>query len=212
MLVGQSSSVCLALIIDTIVAQTTLHWLWLTCQNYSSKLLVFNIFVLWSNPRSCNLEGCFSVHHILVGLWHVAIYFKALFLSLSNLVLVWWAKLKAQNTIFLQEIMLRYGLRLVSLCVYFFYVDPCKEVLKVSAFVSFSFSRIFFLGFKELMGHHLLPGQLKTRQIWFQVPFWPMSFLCEWRTHFSIMDYWNGIIAGHFKIDQYGCTPFKLAL
>ena len=81
-----------------------------------------------------------------------------------------------------------------------------------SAFVSFFFNRIFFLGFKELKGHHLRPGQLKTRQIWFQVPFWPMSFLCEWRTHFSIMGYWNGIIAGHFKIDQYGCTPFKLAL
>ena len=112
----------------------------------------------------------------------------------------------------LQESMLRYGLRLDSICVYLFYVDPWKEVLEVSAFVSFSFSRIFFLGFKELKGHHLRPGQLKTRQIWFQVPFWPMSFLCEWRTHFSIMDYWNGIIAGHFKIDQYGCTPFKLAL
>ena len=65
----------------------------------------------------------------------------------------------------LQESMLRYGLRLDSICVYLFYVDPWKEVLEVSAFVSFFFNRIFFLGFKELKGHHLLPGQLKTRQI-----------------------------------------------
>ena len=82
MLVGQSSSVCLALIIDTIVAQTTLHWLWLTCQNYPSKLCVFNILSYGPIQEVATWKG-FSVHQILDELWHVAIYFKALSLSLS---------------------------------------------------------------------------------------------------------------------------------